>query len=347
MDSNRLHSPSWLPFLSMALLSLPAMAQEEEHELPKPASRLVDFVKDVQPIFQGKCFSCHGPEEEEGGFRVDVGSRALDGGDSGKAILPGKSAESSLIHRIAGVDDDERMPPEDEGTPLTDEEVAIVRAWIDQGADWPKSADADQVAENHWAFQPIADPMPPQVKESDQIRNGIDAFILRKLESEGITLSSEADRTTLIRRLHLDLIGLPPSPDVVKKWTGDPREDWYEHLVDALLASSHYGERWARHWLDLARYADSDGYEKDKPRPHAWRWREWVIDALNDNMPYDQFTIEQLAGDLLPGAHWINASQRVSTEIHWSTEKGALTLRRIASSGQLIASTPLETSGWD
>ena len=193
------------------------LAEDEHSELPAAAAKQVDFVKDVQPILQAKCFSCHGPEEEEGGFRVDIGARALEGGDSGIAILPGKSAESSLIHRIAGSEDEEPMPPEGEGTPLTDEEVGLVRAWIDQGADWPKSADADQVAENHWAFQPIATLEPPKVKESDRVNNGIDAFILRKLETEGVTLSPEADRSTLIRRVHLDLIGLPPSPSVVKK----------------------------------------------------------------------------------------------------------------------------------
>ena len=319
---SRVFSPPFLVlrsgfFLVMVLAcTRPALADEETLPLPEPSQKQVDFVKDVQPLFQGKCLACHGPEEEEGGFRLDMGARALEGGDSGQAILPGNSLESSLIHRLAGVDEDERMPPEDEGTPLTDEEISIVRAWIDQGAHWPRSADADKVAENHWSFAPIANPELPDIDHQGFVNNGIDAFILHRLEAEGITLSPEANRSDLIRRVHLDLTGLLPSPDEVQKWLDDAREDWYPNLVDQLLASPHYGERWARHWLDLARYADSDGYEKDMPRPHAWRWRQWVIDALNDNMPFDQFTIEQLAGDLLPDG---SLDQQIATGFNRNT----------------------------
>ena len=291
-------------------------ADKNSDGLPPAASRSVDFAKDVQPIFQAKCLSCHGAEEQEGGFRMDIGARALNGGDSGRAIIPGESVRSSLVLRLVGVGDEERMPPEDEGTPLSDDEVAIVRAWIDQGANWPESADADQVAHRHWAFQPIAHPEVPQVEDPSRIVNEIDAFILRRLQQEGIILSPEADRATLIRRLYLDLIGLPPEWEEVKKRMTDSRQNWYEHLVDQLLDSPHYGERWARHWLDLARYADSDGYEKDKSRPHAWRWRDWVINAFNENKPFDQFTIEQIAGDLLPSA---TLEQRVATGFHRNT----------------------------
>ncbi|MBI84755.1 MAG: hypothetical protein CMJ81_16295 [Planctomycetaceae bacterium] len=321
-----------LPFRSARLfamgllLFLPAVVTSAAEELqstadditkfPATVKRQVDFVKDVQPIFQVRCLSCHGPDEQEGGFRLDIGARALAGGDSGKAIEPGISGESSLVFLVAGTDEEQRMPPIDEGTPLTEAEVATVRAWIDQGANWPKSADLDQVPRHHWAFRPIADPQPPGVKHTASVQNGIDAFILRKLEQEGISLSPEATRATLIRRLHLDLIGLPPSGDDVQKWLNDPRDDWYEHLVADLLDSPHYGERWARHWLDVARYADSDGYEKDKPRPYAWRWRDWVINALNDNMPFDRFTIEQIAGDLLPSA---TLEQHVATGFHRNT----------------------------
>ena len=316
---------SWMSLTLLLVTAAVTFAQEPSKQsaaagqsttLPAAAQRSVDFVKDVQPIFQAKCVSCHGAEEQEGGFRVDVGALALDGGDSGKAILPGNSAKSSLVLRIAGLGDDERMPPEDEGTPLTADEVAIVRAWIDQGADWPSSADADRVADSHWAFQPIEFPEPPGVNSEHRIRNAIDRFVLRKLEQEGVGLSPEAERAVLIRRVHLDLVGLPPSLEDMQRWTGDKRNDWYEHLVDELLNSPHYGERWARHWLDLARYADSDGYEKDKPRPHAWRWREWVINALNANMPFDRFTVEQLAGDLLPAA---TLEQRVATGFNRNT----------------------------
>ncbi len=324
-DLNRPWAVGLLLAFSTAVLSQTAALGQEESpnrkveakKLPAAATRDVDFVKDVQPIFQAKCLSCHGPEEQEGGFRLDVGADALDGGDSGRSIVPGKSGKSKLVFRIALVgDEDEHMPPEDEGTPLSDAEIAIVRAWIDRGARWPSAADADQVAANHWAFQPVVAAKPPEVKATARVRNGIDAFILRTLEREGESLSPAAHRSTLVRRVYLDLIGLPPTPKQVQRWMDDPGADWYDRLVDDLLDSPHYGERWARHWLDLARYADSDGYEKDKARPHAWRWRDWVINALNDNMPFDRFTVEQLAGDLLPNA---TIEQRVATGFNRNT----------------------------
>ncbi len=324
MSSSRHDSRGRIAASLLFLLPISAIAQDKSvppegdarPPLPAAAERPIDFVVDVQPIFQAKCYSCHNGDEQEGGFRLDIGARALAGGDSGRAILPGKGGESQLVLRAAGVGEEDRMPPEDEGTPLTDGEVSILLAWIDQGASWPKSADADQLSANHWAFQAISEPPLPDVKDASIGRNGIDAFILRRLQQEGITLSPPADRATLIRRVHLDLIGLPPSPTEMQKWLNDSRQDWYDHLVDTLLDSPHYGERWARHWLDLARYADSDGYEKDKPRPHAWRWRDWVIQALNDNMPFDQFTIQQIAGDLLPDA---TLEQRVATGFHRNT----------------------------
>ena len=189
--------------------------------------------------------------------------------------------------------------------------VALFSAAAALGAESSSSFAAD-----HWAFRPVARPGVPQVKRTDWVRNPVDAFVLARLEREGMEPSPEADRRTLVRRLHLDLVGLPPSPQEVESFVTDQSPDSYEKVVDRLLASPHFGERWGRHWLDLARYADSDGYENDKPRPHAWRYRDWVIDAINRDVPYDQFTVEQLAGDLLPGA---TVEQKVATGFHRNT----------------------------
>ncbi|QDU50934.1 PSD1 and planctomycete cytochrome C domain-containing protein [Gimesia panareensis] len=308
-----------LPLTSCLLILCQSLAQPADlsaNEKSSPAAQ-VDFAKQIRPLFQAKCYSCHGREVQEGGFRLDLKSRALEGGDSGVAIKPGKSHQSELFHRVAGTGDGDKMPPEGEGTPLSKEELALVKTWIEQGATWPEIDGQQKLpGSDHWSFQPIQDVKPPQVQQTDWVKNGIDAFILRKLEQEKVTPSPEADRSTLIRRVYLDLTGLPPSVEEWKRWSSDPSPQWYESMVDHLLDSPHYGERWARHWLDLARYADSDGYEKDSKRPHAWRWRTWVINALNSDMPFDQFSIEQLAGDLLPDPE---TSQLVATGFHRNT----------------------------
>ena len=220
-----------------------------------------------------------------------------------------------MIERVRGDDPETAMPPK--GDRLTAREVETLRLWIDQGAKWPEGV--DQVAatqSSHWAFQTPARPRVPAVNDREWIRNPIDAFILERLERENVRPSAEAERPTLIRRLSLDLLGLPPTPSEVTAFVNDGSADAYERLVDRLLASAHFGERWGRHWLDLARYADSDGYEKDTGRPHAWRYRDWVIGALNRDLTFDQFTIEQLAGDLLPGA---TIDQKIATGFHRNT----------------------------
>ncbi|MBS0265758.1 MAG: PSD1 domain-containing protein, partial [Planctomycetes bacterium] len=284
-------------------------------KLPAPANVQVDFARDIQPVFVKYCFQCHGPEKQLAGLRLDRQGDAVRGGDSGPAFEAGKSAESLLIRYIGGLDPDIIMPPE--GYKFSTAEVALFRAWIDQGAKWPADATGDnRSAATHWAFQPIRRPAEPQVKAEAWIRNPVDRFILAKLESLGVSPSPEADRRVLIRRLSLDLLGLPPTPQEISDFLGDPRQDAYERLVDRMLQSPHFGERWGRHWLDLARYADSDGYEKDSPRPFAWRYRNWVIDAFNRDLPFDQFTIEQLAGDLLPNAA---VEQKVATGFHRNT----------------------------
>ena len=295
----------------------------EIEALPKPASLTVDFLRDVDPIFREKCHSCHGPQQQSGGLRLDSRAAALAGGYSGPVIKPGDSAHSKLIHLVAGVQKGLVMPMS--GEPLTTEQVGLLRTWIDQGAEWAERRESarpgtgtsgDRTPGKHWSFIPPRSPQLPAVQNEAWVRNPIDRLVLAKLEEREIQPSPEADRATLIRRLSLDLIGLPPTLQEVDHFLADRRTDAYEHLVDRLLASRHYGEKWARHWLDLARYADSDGYEKDKVRPHAWRWRHWVIEALNRNMPFDQFTIEQIAGDLLPEA---GVEQKVATGFNRNT----------------------------
>jgi hypothetical protein len=295
-----------------------APAQVVQVKLPPAASGSIDFERDVQPIFERNCLACHSSAKHKGGLRLDNGTDALKGGNSGVAIKPGHSDQSRLVHLTAGLDPDLKMPPE--GKRLTAEEVGRLRAWIDQGAKWPK--DLVLTAKNagnatlHWAFQPIERPALPQVAHRWWVRNPIDAFVLARLEAQKIVPSPEAERVTLIRRLSLDLLGLPPTPEEVDDFLKDTSTEAYEHLVDRLLGSAHYGERWGRHWLDLARYADSDGFEKDTGRPFAWRYRNWVIDALNRDLAFDQFAVEQLAGDLLPGA---TMEQKVATGFHRNT----------------------------
>jgi mono/diheme cytochrome c family protein len=297
-----------------------ARAQEPEATPVRRASadRKIDFARDIQPIFAKHCYSCHGPKSEESGFRLDARERALAGGDYGPAIVKGKSDKSPLAMRIAGFGDDERMPPEEGGKPLSPEQIALVRAWIDQGADWPDADDAatKRAGSDHWSFQPIVRPAVPEVKDQAWVRNPIDAFILARLQHERVTPAPEADKHTLIRRLSIDLIGLPPTPAEVDEFMGDTSSNAYEKVVDRLLASSHYGERYGRYWLDLARYADTDGYEKDLARPHAWRYRDWVVRALNSDLPFDKFTVQQLGGDLLPDA---TVEQRSATGFHRNT----------------------------
>ena len=284
-------------------------------KLPPPAKVRVDFDRDVKPLFAKHCLNCHGPDKQQAGLRLDVQGDAVRGGDSGAAFEAGQSGASLLIKYVAGLDPDVVMPPD--GDILSKDEVGLLRAWIDQGAKWsPGSAGDAQRNATHWSFRPIQRPQFPKTKSENWIRNPIDRFILAKLESRKIAPAPEADRRTLIRRLSLDLLGLPPTPAEIAAFLKDDRPDAYELLVDKLLASPHFGERWGRHWLDLARYADSDGYEKDSPRPFAWRYRNWVIEAINNDIPFDQFTIEQLAGDLLPNA---TLEQKVATGFHRNT----------------------------
>jgi mono/diheme cytochrome c family protein len=290
------------------------------------AGEPVDYARDVKPIFAKHCYVCHGPDKQRAGLRLDTGQAVRQGSDSGPVIVAGKARESKLIQAVSGAADVKAMPPK--GDRLTAKEIAVLREWIHAGALSPTGeVAAATAAKKHWAFVPPARPELPSVKNAAWIRNPIDRFILARLEKEGITPSPEADRAALIRRLSLDLTGLPPSIQEVDDFVGDSRPDAYERLVDRLLASPHYGERWARHWLDMARYADSNGYSIDAPRS-IWKYRDWVIDAFNRDLPFDQFTIEQIAGDMLPGA---TTEQRVATGFHRNTqinEEGGIDLEQ-------------------
>jgi mono/diheme cytochrome c family protein len=264
-------------------------------KLPPAATQRVEFTRDIQPILTANCQKCHGPDKQKGGYRVDAKETFLKGGDShAPNILAGRSAQSPLIHFVAGLDEDMLMPAK--GERLTAEQVGLLRAWIDQGAAWPDDGKAVAAKQTHWSFKPLVRPEAPNV---DGARNAIDGFIFARLRRENLTPSLEADRRTLVRRLSYDLIGLPPTPEEVGTFMADERPDAYEQLVERLLASPRYGERWARHWLDVVRFAETNGFETNTPRPNAWPYRDYVIKALNDDKPYDQFVREQLAGDLL------------------------------------------------
>ncbi len=272
-----------------------------------------DFSRDVQPVLAQKCVKCHGPEKRENGLRLDTGASVLRGGDNGPAVVAGKAAESLLVLAVTGKTDlVSKMPPE--GAPLSEAELTVIRRWIDAGAKVPAEAVA-AANSKHWSFQRPVRPPVPHLRNASWPVTAIDAFILARLETEGLAPSPPAARPTLLRRVYLDLIGLPPAPDEVDAFAADNRPDAYERVVDRLLASPHYGERWGRHWLDLARYADSNGYTRDFGR-QIWKYREWVIAAINRNQPFDEFTIEQLAGDMLPEA---TQEQLVATGFHRNT----------------------------
>lgn len=266
----------------------------------------VSYSRDIRPILSTKCFTCHGPDAEarQAGLRLDSREDALRMLESGsRAVVPGDPQASELLARVTTDDESTRMPPPETGKTITPTEADLLRRWIASGADYA----------THWSFRGVDAVTPPDVAPGRWGRNDVDRFILATLTEADLAPSPPADRATLLRRLHLDLTGIPPAPADVAEFLRDERPDAYERRVDALLASPHFGERWARHWLDLARYADSNGYLGDELRPQAYRFRDWVIHAINDDMPFDQFTIEQVAGDLLSGA---TVAQKIATGFH-------------------------------
>jgi hypothetical protein len=288
--------------LSFLLVAGPIMAAE-----PKPAP--VDFNREVRPVLSKNCFACHGPDAAGRASKLRLDRRdsvtAVDK-KGHAAVVPGAPDKSELVRRITSDDENVRMPPPESKNTLTPEQIATLKRWVAEGAPYAE----------HWAFVKPHRPALPMVKDPSWLRNGIDNFVLARLEKEGLRPSPEADKYTLLRRASLDLRGLPPSPEEVADFEKDAAPDAYEKAVDRILKDMAYGERWARMWLDLARYADSAGYGSDPLRPNIWPYRDWVIGAFNRNLPYDQFTIEQLAGDLLPNP---TAEQRVATAFHRNT----------------------------
>jgi hypothetical protein len=293
---------------AIALLATVVALRADPPEPKSSPGGKVDFARDVLPILSANCFTCHGPDEKtrKAGLRLDLGETAMKKLKSGsRAVVPGDVKSSELMARILTDDPDERMPPAKTKKTLKDAEKALLKRWIAEGAQYQK----------HWAFVAPKRPELPMVKDAAWPRNGIDRFVLSRLEKEGLQPSAEADRFTLARRVTLDLTGLPPTIEAVDAFVGDSSPEAYEKFVDRVLKSPAFGERWAQVWLDLARYADSNGYATDSLRT-IWKYRDWVIDALNANMPFDQFTIEQIAGDLLPGA---TKEQILATAFHRNT----------------------------
>lgn len=268
--------------LSLAVSAFAAAARADEK---------VDFARDIRPILSDACFQCHGPDAQvrKADLRLDTRQGTFAKRDSGPLLVPGKPDESEIYARIISDDHTTHMPPPKSGKTLTPKQIALIKKWIEEGAKW----------NSHWAFEPPQRPAMSKVAEGGWVRNPIDAFVLSRLEREGLKHAPEADRVTLLRRVSLDLVGLPPTIAEIDSFLADKSDRAYENAVDRLLASPHYGERWARIWLDAARYADSDGYEKDKSR-QVWAYRDWVINAFNRNLPYDRFLINQIAGDLVP-----------------------------------------------
>ena len=295
----------------MAITANCAWAAELGKAGPNPATakKKIDFSAQIRPLLSSRCFQCHGPDEEsrEADLRLDLREQAIAPRESGApAIKPGSAALSGLIARVSHGDPNEVMPPPASGDALKPEEIAIFRQWIDEGAEYT----------GHWAFRSPVRPAIPAVTRPNWSRGPIDAFVLAKLADVGLEPSPEADRHTLARRAALDITGLPPAIELVDAFVADKSPDAFENYLDRLLESPAYGERWARIWLDLARYADSKGYGSDPLRLNIWPYRDWVIHALNRNLPYDQFTREQLAGDLLPSP---TNDQLVATAFHRNT----------------------------
>jgi hypothetical protein len=296
----------WLPIALSALLASGSIAR---------AAETVEYLREVKPLLSRHCLSCHGPEKPRGGLRLDTAAAVRKGGKEGPVVVPGKPDESPLLAAVLGEGASERMPLN--RPPLTPDDIDVLRRWIEQGARAPADERGDASASHlHWAFIPPRRAEPPNVKLAGWCRNPIDRFVLARLHAAGIGPSPEADRATLLRRASLDLTGLPPSPEEMSRFQVDRRPDAYERDVARLMASPHFGERWGRFWLDQARYADSNGFNIDAPRS-IWKYRDWVIAALNADHPFDQFVIDQVAGDLHPSA---SIDQQIATGFHRNTQ---------------------------
>jgi Protein of unknown function (DUF1553)/Protein of unknown function (DUF1549)/Planctomycete cytochrome C len=285
-------------FAYLVLLCVASLARSSVEDL--------DFVRDVAPILMNRCIECHNAIDKTGGLDLTNFAGLRAGGEGGEVIVEGKPEASELVLRVEA---HEMPPPKDsEPKPVTLEEIERLRNWITQGAKWPEgrvldrfeSTSQTRAGRDWWSLQPIVRPSVPKLEAGSAAANPIDAFLLSNLHEHGWNYAPPADRRILVRRLYQDLVGLPPTAEELDALEQDPAPDWYERLVDRLLDSPHFGERWGRHWLDVARYAETCGYERDQEKPFAWKYRDWVIRAFNDDMPFDRFILEQLAGDELP-----------------------------------------------
>jgi mono/diheme cytochrome c family protein len=286
--------------IGLLLWSMLAAVEPDGGAAPT-AEQLRFFETSIRPLLVENCHKCHGPKKQWASLRLDSRAAMLRGGDSGPAIVPGKPDESRLILAVRQVDEDLKMP---EDGKLTDRQIADLARWVEMGAPYPAAAEEGTPKRdpNHWAFQPPADPPVPAVKNAAWATSPIDHFVLARLEAAGCAPAPPADKPTLIRRVTFDLVGLPPTPAEIEAFLADEQPDAFARLVDRLLASPAYGERWGRHWLDVARYADSNGLDENVAHGNAWRYRDYVVAAFNSDKPYDRFVLEQLAGDLLSAA---------------------------------------------
>jgi hypothetical protein len=286
-------APNLPPYSLRCLLALPAC-------LSGAAAAAADYEKDVRPVLESRCYDCHGEDKQKNGLRLDSVQGILKGSDSGEPLfLRGSSADSLLIRMVTSTDPLHMMPPK--GDRLAPEQVATLKAWIDGGAKMPGEAEVAEslkLKTDHWSFRPVKRPAVPQTG-APSVKNAVDEFVLAKLKEQGLTPSAEADRRTLIRRLYLVMHGMPPAPEEVEAFVKDARPDAWKHLVEKVLASPRYGERWARHWMDVVRYADTNGFETNRERKTAYHYRDWIIESFNTDKPYDQFVREQIAGDAL------------------------------------------------
>ncbi len=299
----------WLTVFVFSALSAPGLSVAANNK-KIPAEQIEFFEKEIRPVLVKRCHACHGAKKQEASLRLDTHAWMMKGSDSGAAVVPGDPLKSRIIQVIQYHDDDSQMPPEKK---MPDNEIAALTRWVKMGTPWPFSEkdaklaptngayDYETLAESHWSFQPVTKPQLPEVKDSQRVSSPVDPFVIKRLEEKGLSLSPAVDRRKLIRRATVDLIGLPPTYQEVEAFVNDQSPDAYEKLIDRLLASPHYGERWGRHWLDVARYADTKGYvfTSERRYPYSYTYRDYVIRAFNEDLPFDQFIREQLAADQL------------------------------------------------
>ena len=276
--------------LGLGVLSRPCTAQEPAAAAGESEGSLKGYLARVKPLLRSRCYSCHGGLKQKAGLRVDTVELMLRGGDSGPVVVKGAAGESLLLERVSASDPAERMPPEHEGDLLTAEQVGLLRDWIAAGAPAPADESPEAGPRDHWAFRPIARPPVPHVQRAGWVNNPIDAFIAQRHEQLGLAPNPEASRTELLRRLFLDLIGLPPTAEEIAAFRVDDAPGWYERMVERLLADPRHGERWARHWMDIWRYSDwwGLGDQLRNSQKHIWHWRDWIVESLNADTPYDE-----------------------------------------------------------